>query len=184
MLPESRRVAKLLVSAPTEAEWQHAIKFENILQKNSPATARRQARLIRNRLETLDAEAWKVIAHGEGEISTQLLFAAAIQHSRLLADFLRDVYAQRVRKLEKTLNVHDWEAFVVECGHRDEQITKWTPTTMHKLYQVIVRILAEARYLDSTRKLGLTPPILHPKVRSQLKRMGATAALSCMEVMA
>ena len=49
MLPESRRVAKLLLGHPTKEAWLEALKRDNILQKKSPATARRQARLIRNR---------------------------------------------------------------------------------------------------------------------------------------
>ncbi|OGA11439.1 MAG: hypothetical protein A3H33_08355 [Betaproteobacteria bacterium RIFCSPLOWO2_02_FULL_65_20] len=50
MLSESRRIASLLLSDPDEATWRQAVEIENILQKKAPATARRQARLIRRRL--------------------------------------------------------------------------------------------------------------------------------------
>ena len=46
MLPESRRVARLLLTHPATEQWFEALKVDNILQKKSPATARRQARLI------------------------------------------------------------------------------------------------------------------------------------------
>ena len=52
MLPESRRIARLLLTHPTKEQWFEALKLDNILQKKSPATAKRQARLIRNRLDT------------------------------------------------------------------------------------------------------------------------------------
>ena len=65
LLLESKRSAALLVVQPDEAAWIHAIEIENILQKKSPATARRQARLIRRRLSTLDAAGWKLIAERE-----------------------------------------------------------------------------------------------------------------------
>lgn len=161
MQPESRRIAKLLLEEPTEERWAHALKVENILQKN-PATARRQARLIRNRLETLDAEGWQMIAEGDKEMASQLLLAASIKHSRLLADFLRDVYGQDLRRLEHSLSLNQWDAFLTECIRRDGQVESWAPSTKEKLFQVIVRILAEAKYLDSTRRMNLTPPILHP----------------------
>ena len=54
LLLESKRIAALLLGQPDEAAWVHAIEIENILQKKTPATARRQARLIRRRLSTLD----------------------------------------------------------------------------------------------------------------------------------
>ena len=44
LLPESRRIAKLLLGRPTPEQWDAALNDENLLQKK-PATARRQARL-------------------------------------------------------------------------------------------------------------------------------------------
>ena len=49
---------------------------------------------------------------------------------------------------------------------------------------MIVRILAEAKYLDSARHMGLTPPMLHPKARAYLNRLGDAATLARMEATA
>jgi hypothetical protein len=181
MLPESRRIAKLLQSRPTPEQWDAALKNENLLQKK-PATARRQARLIRNRLETLDDEGLRLVAEGEGELCGQVLLAAATRHSRLLSDFLRDVYWADVRHLENTLSYRQWDVFITECESRDDAVGQWTATTRKKLFQVIVRILTEAKYLDSTRRMGLTPPMLHPKARDYLIRLGDPDTLARLEV--
>jgi hypothetical protein len=180
MLPESRRIAKLLLTHPSAAQWDAALKDENLLQKK-PATARRQARLIRNRLDTLDDAGLTLVLDGDGELSNQLLMAAAIRHSRLFGDFLRDVYALDIRRLETSLNHHQWEGFLIECEHRDALVRDWATSTKEKLFQVIVRILAEAKFLDTTRKMGLTPPMLHPTLINYLKRLGDTETLSRME---
>ncbi|WP_047248553.1 DUF1819 family protein [Chromobacterium subtsugae] len=164
MIAESRRVAALLLLKPDEAAWSHAIKVENILQKNSPATAKRQARLIRNRLETLDDEGLRLVAEDTPEVCAQILLVAAVRHSRLLGDYLLDVYRSRLRRLETQLNAADWDAFLHECAHRDPIVESWSDTTRAKLLQVLLRILAETRYLESTRSLRLTPPLLHPRV--------------------
>ena len=145
MLPESRRVASLMLGHPNQLAWFEALRLDNILQKKSPATARRQARLIRNRLETLDESAWNKVADGEQEVALQMLLAAAIKHSRLLGDFLRDVVAGRLRRLERTLSYGDWDAFLADCAHRDPAVATWSATTRAKLLQVILRMLAEAR---------------------------------------
>lgn len=182
MLAESRRIASLLLTHPSDTEWEHALKVENILQKNTPSTAFRQARLIRKRLITLHEEGWKLIAEGEMEVSTQLLLVAAIKHSRLLGDFLRDVYARQLCRMELALNSHLWDSFWVECTHRDSEIEHWSASTKEKLYQVIIRILVEAKYLDTSRKMNMTPPSLHPTVTSFLKRHGELDVLAAMKV--
>ncbi len=182
MLPESRRVASLMLTQPSRQSWFEALRLDNILQKKSPATARRQARLIRNRLETLDESAWQKVAEGEQEVALQVLLAAAIKHSRLLGDFLSDVVAGRLRRLERTLSPGDWDAFLADCVHRDPAVATWSATTRAKLLQVILRMLAEARYLESTRSLVLTPPLLHPEVRSFLHSRREEAVLAAMEL--
>jgi hypothetical protein len=183
MLPESRQVAKLLLSHPTKEQWFDALRLDNVLQKRSPATARRQARLIRNRLDTLEDKAWALIAEASQEVATQLLFAAAIKHSRILADFLRDVYAGHLRRLELHLfPTKDWEAFLAECVQRDPEVAHFSASTQAKMLQVILRILAEGRYIDSNKALRLTPPHLHPEVVRYLKQHGETTVLSIMEM--
>ena len=179
---ESRRLAELLLQLPDDAAWSKAIKQDNILQKNSPATAVRQARLIRNRLTLLDEEGLRLIAEESPEISTQMLLLAAIRHSRLLGDFMIDVYRSRLRRLDDTLNPADWDAFLHECAHRDPLVDTWSESTRAKLLQVVLRILAEARYLESTRSLRLTPPLLHPRVVTYLRAHNDSYAQEAMEL--
>lgn len=178
---ESRRIAVLLLSNPDPAAWHHAIEVENILQKKTPATARRQARLLQRRLTTLDNQAWKMIAERESEVVLQLLLAAAIKHSQLLGDFMLRVYAERQRRLEPALAPIDWQDFLAECAHHDDSVAAWTESTKAKLFQVIVRILSEAKYLDNPRSMKMTPPSLHPDVRRYLRGHGETYVLDCME---
>ena len=68
LLPrESRSIAALLLLDPDQQAWLQAMVTDNILQKRTPATAVRQARLLRRRLATLDAEGWKMIAERESK---------------------------------------------------------------------------------------------------------------------
>ena len=183
MLPESRRIARLLLTGPSPEQWLDALKLDNLLQKKTPATARRLAQLIRKRLETLEEEGLTLIATGSHEVATQLLFAAAIKHSRIFADFVRDVYAGNLRRLEQNLSPgKEWEGFLAECVRRDPELANFSDSTKAKVLQVIIRVLAEAHYLDSTRTLRLTPPHLNPDVVSYLERHGETSVLAIMDM--
>ena len=178
---ESKRIAALLLTNPDESGWRQAIESDNILQKKTPATARRQAALIRKRLNTLNSNAWEMLVTRENEIVNQLLLAAAIKHSQLLGDFLKSVYAQRQRRLEVSLLPSDWSDFMTECAHQDDSVMTWSDSTKAKLQQVIVRSLIEAKYIENARTLRLTPPNLHPVVRRYLTRNDEIYVLECME---
>ncbi len=178
---ESKRISSLLLSQPDETAWVNAIEVENILQKKTAATARRQARLIRRRLSNLDSAGWRLIAERESEVANQLLLAAAIKHSQLLGDFMRNVYAGHQRRLESSIALTDWEDFLTECSHQDPAVSKWSNSTKDKLFQVIVRILVEAKYLANTKGMTLTPRALHPDVKLYLQAREESYVLDCLE---
>ena len=178
---ESRRIAALLLTEPDAAAWCQAIETDNLLQKNTLATARRQAALIRKRLLLLDAPGWQMICERESEVQLQLLLAAAALHSALLSDFLRNVYAMRQHRLEPALAAQDWPDFLADCAHHNPAVANWTAATRAKLREVIVRILVEAKYLDNARHMKLTPQSLHPDVRRYLAARYAPSFIDCLE---
>lgn len=177
---ESKRVAALLLSYPAEAAWIHAIEVENILQKNTPATARRQATLLRKRLLNLDEQAWTMVVERESEVANQLLLAGAIKHSQLLGDFVRNVYAAHQRRMDPAIAALDWQDFLAECAHQDPAVAGWSDSTKTKLFQVIIRILVEAKYLEA-RTMKLSPRSLHPTVRRYLLERNEAYVLDCLE---
>ena len=87
-ITESRIIAELLLNNTDEKSWYQAIVIENILQHKSPAFAQRQFNLIRARLSLMKPDLWKLVKDGSKKIATDAVFAAAIKHSALLADFL------------------------------------------------------------------------------------------------
>lgn len=182
MLRESRKIAELLRRNADEAEWHKALYADNILQKKVPSTARRMARLIRNRLEPMRPDLWSLVIKGTSDVAVQALMAAAIKHSRLLGDFLVDVVKEHQRTFKDQLSVADWKNFLVTCERRDPAVSSWSDTTKAKLGQVVFRILAEAKYLDSPRSLHLMPVTLVPEVRAYLTKHQETYVLKCMDI--
>jgi hypothetical protein len=182
LLKESREIARLLLENLDEEGWHRAIVVDNVLQKKSPASARRMARLIRNRLEPLRLELWHLVLDQDREITTQALLVASIKHSRLLRDFLDQVVREHYRTFKRQLALSDWRTFLAECAARDPAVATWTESTQKKLGQVVFRILAEAGYLESTRTMKLSPIRVHPKVRIYLLDHHEKDLLRCMEI--
>ncbi|HDH04527.1 MAG TPA: DUF1819 family protein [Nitrospirae bacterium] len=182
MLNESRMIAKLLLKNPDEDAWHKAIIVDNVLQKKAPSSAKRQARLIRNRLELMTMDLLRLVVDGNREVAMQALFAAAIKRSRLLGDFIDEVIRGHIKTFNTQLTLRDWKNYFSDCEQRDDSLKGLSDSTKKKLGQVVFRILAEAKYIDSTRSLNLTPAQVAPEVYSVLANAGEDYVLKCMEV--
>lgn len=182
LLNESRAIAKLLLEQADEGVWHNALVIDNVLQKKSPSSARRMARLIRNRLEAMDEDHWRLVLDSDREIALQALLAAAIQHSRLLEDFLTKVVREHFRTFKRQLTLGEWRTFLAECESRDPAAASWSDSTKKKLGQVVIRILTEAGYLENSRNMQLSPIQIHPKIRTYLQTHGLQNILRSMEI--
>jgi hypothetical protein len=111
----------------------------------------------------------------------QALLSAAIKHSRLLGDFMDKMLRENWRTFKRQIFPKDWDLFLEFCVQTDPEISAWSGTTLSKLRQVVFRILAEARYIDSTRSLKMLPVSIVPEVRNYLVANSEKYVLRCME---
>jgi hypothetical protein len=180
-LTESRKIARLLLAGVDEEHWNRAITKENILQKKSRASSIRIARLIKNRLTLANPELWQIIADANRDVATQAVLAVSIKHGRLLGEFMRRVLARHVKSYDLKLTPADWPTFFDECTAIDPNITNWSISTRNKLKQIVFRILAESKYIESVR----SPRILHVQIADEVCRYLVNHeehyVLSCME---
>ena len=126
---ESRIIADLLLRGIDKRGWDEAVLDKNVLQARSSETAKRFARLIRGRLETMETDLWKLARDGTGEVATHAVLAAAIKHSPLLGDFLDLVVREHYRLFTATLSNKCWEDYLDECRGRDPEMPVWNEST-------------------------------------------------------
>ena len=170
MLVESKQLARLYIKQPTHEQWREAVEVDNLLQKKTPATAKRQAILVKKRFDLLGIELVEQIATSDSEFATQLLFAGSLLHSQLHYDYMLKVYALHVRRLDQAISKAAWENYWEECALIDGTINQWSLATKNKLNQVILRILSQAKYIETTRNMVITPFHLRPEVRGLLRK--------------
>jgi len=182
LVPESRKVADLMIQGFFGQTLKHKILEDNLLQKRSPVTAQRQARLIVARLSAIDPSFWPIILDGSKEQATQALLCAAIKHSRLAGDFIHQVIATKIRTFQNDISYLDWDTFIDQGRTIDSTLDSWSETTRSKVRQVVFRILAEAKIIDSTRSKHLLPFTLLPEIRSLLEKHQETYVLRCLEI--
>lgn len=179
-LRESRVIADLLLGGVDAASWKQAIVKDNALKAKNPATALRLGRLIRQRLETMTPELWRMVRDGTVVVATHALLAAAIKHSPLLADFLDLVVRDQYRRFGETLPRKLWYDFLEGCRGRDPQLPQWREVTMRRVGSSVFQILAQAGYLADTRSLRLQRPPIPTEVIGYLERNREDHVLRCI----
>jgi hypothetical protein len=181
MIKESQIVAELLLKKPNQEEWLDAIVNRNVLQKRSDASAKRNAATIKKRIENMSDEYLEQIAYGSTELSTQLMFAATLINSTLLADFMRNVVLDAKRMFRENLDIGDWESFWDDRSRLFPEFSKMTESSTYKIAQVAFKTLADAGYLETTRNKKLQNVYVLPEVRNLLSDIESDDIISAME---
>jgi len=179
---ESRIIADLLLRGTDNQGWQVAIVDRNLLQARTTETARRLARLIRGRLETMEADLWKLVRDGTGEVATHAVLASAIKHSPLLGDFLDLVVQEHYRVFATTLSNKCWEDYLYDCRGRDPDMPIWNESTRKRLRSTVFQILAQAGYIENTRSRKLQTVHIASQVLQYLQGHNEHYVLRCIQV--
>lgn len=182
LVPESRKIADLLLRNVSGKEWKQAIEEQNILQKRSIASSKRIASFIKMRFELMTPELWRMVRDGEAVLSTQSVFATAIKHCHILGDYLDIVVREQFKRLEDKLTPSLWYDFIVSCKQRDPLMEDFQPSTDAKMRSVVHKILAEAGYLESARNWKLKKVDIIPEVQDYLKKHNEHYVLKCIQV--
>jgi len=182
LIPESRKIADLMLKNISKEEWKHEIEEKNILQRLSVSSSKRIASFIRARLGLMTSDLWAMVRDGDATLSTQANFAAAIKHCRLLGDYLDIVIREQFKKMENSLPLALWDEFIVLCEQNDPLMEQFPPSTAQKMRSNIHKILIEVGYLSDPYKRKLRKIEIVPDVIYYLKKNNEKYVLKCIEV--
>lgn len=182
MIKESQLIAELLLTDPTKEQWDDAIVEQNILQKRSPASAKRNAATIKKRIATMDNNFLRALADANHEEAAQLMVAATLINSPLLADFMRTVVMDAKRMYRENIDMKDWESFWEDKSHLYPELTEMSESSTYKIAQVAFKIMTDGGFLESTRSKLLTNVYVTPDVRNLLINMNQEDIIQAMEI--
>lgn len=182
MLRESQILAGLMLKEPTISEWNEAIVDENILQKPSAASAKRNASTIKKRLSGLNNRFLEKLAYSGSDEASQLMFAATLINSPLLADFMRTVVVDAKQMYRESLTVDDWHHFWQDRSRLYPALAEMSEASTYKVSQVAFKVIADAGYIDSTKNKQLLNVYVSQDVRELLSEMDHDDVLQAMEL--
>jgi hypothetical protein len=182
LVPESKKIADLMLRNVSKEEWKNKIEEENILQRLSLSSSKRIAAFIKSRLQLMTPELWQMIRDGDTKLSTQANFAAAVKHCKLLGDYLDLIIREQFKKMEDTLPLPLWDNFIVMCENSDPYMEKFPTSTAQKIRSNIHKILVEAEYLSDPYQRKLQKVEILPEIIEYLKKNNESYVLRCITI--
>ncbi|HDY7707087.1 DUF1819 family protein [Vibrio parahaemolyticus] len=182
MITEAQLIAELLLSEPSKEQWDEAIVEQNILQKRSPASAKRNAATIKKRIANLGNKFLSALVKANHEEAAQLMMAATLINSPLLADFMRTVVMDAKRMYRENIDMKDWEYFWEDKCRIYPDFADMSESSTYKIAQVAFKVMTDGGFLESTKTKILTNIYITPDVRNLLVEMDRDDIIQAMEI--
>lgn len=179
MVDESRTIAGLLLKDLSENQWTEAIEEQNIIQKSSIQTARRQARCIAYRLRGLPFSGLEVIENGTSKEVKQLLLLALLNHSTLALDFFKYAVIEPQTVFKSEMPKRMWDSFLNQ--QYNENMSQLAESTLIKIRKNLISSFVEASYLENTKSLKYLNVFVEPIVYQVGDELGRTDILKLMD---
>ncbi len=180
MVDESRTIAGLLLKDLSDHQWIEAIEKQNVIQKSSIHTARRQARCIGYRLKELPSPYLAVIENGTAKEVKQLLLFALLNHSTLALDFFKYAVVEPQRIFKSEMSKRMWDDFL---NHQyNENIRQLADSTLLKIRKNLIASFVEAGYLENSKTLKYLNVFVEPIIYQVGDELGRADILKVMSV--
>ena len=178
---ESQIIADLLLRDLTKEEWDDKLIEENVLQRNTPNTAKRVAAMLCTRLKPLNREFWQALSEADKNTATQLSLLSTLINSPILADFMHSVLVDAYRLYEEKLTNRHWDEFIDARYVTLPDLDQFSTGTLDRIRKNIMRVLSEADYLESVRSKKLQGVFILPDVIRWAEKLDHADLVKVME---
>lgn len=175
---EMRITAKLINDGLDKDTVVGHIVSENLFQYPTEKSVRKVALACIRRLEVLEDDTLvAAIASQPSDVAKQICLYAMMRQYRLVWDFMLTVVGEKYQKLDNSFSKVDMNAFFMRLQEQDDWVATWSDSTITKVRQVLVKILVENDYLDSTKADHLNPVLISPVLENAIRNDGMSQAL-------
>ncbi len=178
---ETKKVAELITKGFKEFEIKEKAKKDNIFQVNTEARRSEIASIVLKRLRAIDEFLIEKIVNGDIGTSKQIVIYSIMKTDRLFFEFMYEVFREKILLRDFTLEDKDFNIFFNRKKEQSERVASWDDYTFYKLKQVYTRILFEAGFIKSKKKVReIIKPIMEEEIVHHLKEIGDTKYLNAL----
>lgn len=172
-LRELRLVAALRFDGATDEEIIEKAVSENLFQFPTTREAASTARTMLLRLESLHDEGLVgLVARGPKERAAQINLYAMMRVYPLVAAFMNEEIAPRMRTLDYNISRTDINAFLTRYQATRPEAAALTEASLKRIGTVLMEILYETGYIPSRGSEELLPFMMDPCLEDAIYRNG------------
>lgn len=176
---EMRTTAKLMCEGLSDKEIVEKIVEENLFQYPTEKSIRQMAKSCIVRLKSMNDEYLiEAIATQPSETAKQICMYAMMKRYRLVWDFMTTVIGEKYRVQNLSFGSIDVNAFFMQLQEQDDYVAGWSESTVKKIRQVLIRVLAENDYLDNIKADHINPVWLNPILENVIRSSNDDRALT------
>ena len=175
---EMRTTARLMREGLKDDEVIDRIVEDNLFQYPTEKSIRQMARTCVSRLSGLGDEGLvEAVASQPSETAKQVCMYAMMKQYRLVWDFMITVIGEKYRMQDFSFSQMDINVFFMQLQEQDDYVAGWSETTLKKIRQVLIRVLAENEYLDNIKSDHINPVWLNPLLENAIRSNNDDRAL-------
>ena len=176
---EMRTTARLMREGLKDDEVIDRIVEDNLFQYPTEKSIRQMARTCVSRLSGLGDESLvEAVASQPSETAKQVCMYAMMKQYRLVWDFMITVIGEKYRMQDFSFSQMDVNVFFMQLQEQDNYVAGWSETTLKKIRQVLIRVLAENEYLDNIKSDHINPVWLNPLLENAIRSNNDDRALT------
>ena len=170
---EMRTTARLMAAGLSDKEIVKNIVKDNLFQFPTEKTVSKVANACIRRLNAMDDPALvDLIANQPASVSKQICLYAMMKQSRLVREFYVSVIGEKYRLRDSAFGKIDINSFFMRLQEQNETVAEWSPGTITKLKQVIVKTMVETEYLDDVKGTTLNPVLIQNVLENAIRSKG------------
>ena len=176
---EMRTTARLMREGLKDDEVIDRIVEDNLFQYPTEKSIRQMARTCVSRLSGLGDESLvEAVASQPSETAKQVCMYAMMKQYRLVWDFMITVIGEKYRMQDFSFSQMDINVFFMQLQEQDDYVAGWSETTVKKIRQILIRVLAENEYLDNIKSDHINPVWLNPLLENAIRSNNDDRALT------
>lgn len=166
---EMRVVAQLKCDGKTDEEIIEMIVNGNMFQYPTERMIKTLANVCIKRINALgDYNLVDTIANGSLVGAKQVCLYAMMNYYRIIHDFMITVIAEKLRTKDYNFSKRDILVFFSRLQEQNATVASWSDTTISKIRQVIMKMLVDNEYLDSTKSEILNTVLIDEQLKQYL----------------
>ena len=176
---EFKKVMSLLNRGMSYEEIRTKVLEENLFDVTKEYRAKEIYGAVARRAKVLDQQGVALFCNSDMATMKLIEFIAIMQTDRLLAEFMHEVYREKVIVADFELRDADFNTFFKRKQDQDEGMAGWKDYTLKKLRNSYINYLSEGGLVSRSEDTKmLTPPLLTEELKVYLQQAGLGACIS------